>query len=440
MATGDPFETARVADLIRFTVVGADISVSTHEGGTKEFKESFTWGSIGLYARTMAGYSNARGGYIFFGVTDNPRRLVGLESKALDQFENLDQAKLTESLNDLFSPELHWVATVNDFDGKSVGIIYTFESQDKPVVAKKSYQSQNANVVEGDIIYRYNSRTERMKYPELRRVLEDAKVGEQRRMMRHVEELIRAGASNAAVLDFNSSTLLGPSGQRVLVDEELLKKISFIREGEFNEVTGAPTLKIVGEVQPATTIALGPARIIKGSLSPEDVLEDFLSQRQVTGADQYVRIVASGNTSFLPVQFYRGLQGWSHDDLISYVDTINTRSAAKKKLLERLRASDEMRLPSPTTSTQHASTVERRSFWEDLIAGKVDAAAVTGVRKAQYFAEATKSLTDDQIVAIFDPLMVVLMDIFTKYYDTDAKVADGLRRAACRIDVAMFSA
>ena len=440
MTSEDPFDASRLSDLIRTTAVGTDIAVATREGSTKEFKENFTWGSIGLYARTMAGFANARGGYIIFGVTDSPRRLVGLEPKAYEQFEHLDQAKLTESLNDLFSPEIHWVATVSDIGGKKVGIIYAFESGDKPVVAKKSYQLQNANVVEGDIIYRYNSRTERMKYPELQRVLEEAKLGEQRRMMRHVEELVRAGASNAAVLDFTSSTLLGPSGQRVLIDEGLLKQISFIREGEFDEVAGAPTLKIVGEVQPAATIALGPARVIKGALSAEDVLDDFLSQRQVTGADQYVRVVASGNTSFLPVQFYRGLEGWSHDELIDYVDAINTRSPAKKKLLQRLRSADEMRLSAPTTSTQYVSTIERRAFWEELVAGKVDGAAVTDARKAQYFAEAVRSLSDDQITAIFDTLTPVLKKIFASYYSTDAKVADGVRRAACRIDIAMFGA
>jgi hypothetical protein len=89
----------------------------------------------------------------------------------------------------------------------------------------------------------------------------------------------------------------------------------------------------------------------------------------VAGADQYVRVVASCNTSFLLVQFYRGLQGWSRDELISYVNSINTRAPAKKRLLEPLRASDEMRLPSPSAATQYASTVERRGLWQDLVTG-----------------------------------------------------------------------
>lgn len=103
-----PFSSSAKADLIRVRENGSDLHVLTRESATKEFKENFTWGSIGLYARTMAGFANARGGYILFGITDNPRRAVGLSEKARSDFDNLDQAKLTEGLNELFSPEIHW--------------------------------------------------------------------------------------------------------------------------------------------------------------------------------------------------------------------------------------------------------------------------------------------------------------------------------------------
>jgi hypothetical protein len=436
----DPFDPRSLAELIRGVQTGETVNVMTHESSTKEFKENFTWGSLGLYARTMAAYANARGGYIIFGVTDNPRQLVGLRSKSLARFDNLDQAQLTQGLNDLFSTEIHWQATIYEVvEGRTVGLIYTHESENKPVVAKTSYQLQNGNIVEGDIVYRYNSRTERIKYPELRRLLDDVKSREQRQMMRHVEELVRAGAANAAVLDFTSSTLQGPSGQRVLIDSELLNQISFIREGEFDEVAGSPTLKLVGELQAATTVALGPARVIKGALSTEDVLLDFFSQREVSGPEEYIRVIATGSTSFLPVQFYRTLAGLSNDGLIEYVSGINSRAQSKKKLLRRLENGDLKRLSPPSASTQHESTVERRAFWAELVGGNVNPIAITDVRRAQYFAEAVKSLTDEQIAAIFEPLMDSLKVIFDTYYDSDAKVADGVRRAACRIDVATFS-
>lgn len=55
----------------------------------------------------MAAFANARGGYIIFGIIDNPRLALGLNGAARDSFDNLDQARLTAGLNDIFSPELH---------------------------------------------------------------------------------------------------------------------------------------------------------------------------------------------------------------------------------------------------------------------------------------------------------------------------------------------
>ena len=95
----------------------------------------------------MAAFANARGGYLFFGVTDNPRVAVGLDAATIQEFDNLDQAKLTSGLNDIFSPELHWQLGLINVAGVTLGSIYTFEGKDKPVVAKKSYQHEGANRV-----------------------------------------------------------------------------------------------------------------------------------------------------------------------------------------------------------------------------------------------------------------------------------------------------
>lgn len=434
-----PFEQSRLDDLIRTSSAGHVVSVSTREGSTKEFKENFTWGSIGLYARTMAGFANARGGYLIFGVSDNPRQLVGLGDNALSQFDNLDQAKLTQELNELFSPELHWEIFKHQQDGKSVGLLYVHESENKPVIARKSHQQHGVILVEGDIVYRYNSRTERIKYPELLRLLDDAKSREQKTLMRHFEELVRVGAANSAILDFSASTLKGPNGQSVLIDRSLLDQISFIREGEFDEVKGSPTLRVVGDVKPATTIAVGPASVIKGALSSEDVLEDFFNRKTVVSPEQYVRVVATGATSLLPIQFYRSQKGWSDEELLQYIDDLNTRSSSRKRVADRLRSRDKMQTPPPAMSQQYPSTVQRRAIWTEFVNGNVDDSTIGNPRNAQYFAEAVKSLSDEQVAPIVDELMPAMYQIFKAFYSTDAKVAEAIRRAACRIDAAMYS-
>lgn len=425
-------------ELVRVRKSGSNLAVLTHESSAKEFKESFTWGSIGEYARTMAAFANARGGYLIFGVSDNPRFALGLSHKAVAALDNLDRARLTQELNELFSPELEWeVGFVQVAKSVKLGVLYTHESTNKPVIARKAYSGNNARILEGDILYRYNSRTERIKYPELIAILDDAKLREQRAMMTHIEGLVRAGARNAAVLDFSDSSLHGPSGRTVVLDESLIDQIKFIKEGEFDEVHGAPTLKVVGTLEPATTIAVGPERIIKAALSSDDVLGDFLAQTTVTDPKQYVRQTATGVTSFLPVHYYRRAAGMSKSDLIEFVKSVVTRSPARKKLLDRLESDSDMMVPAPSNSAQYQSTVARREFYDQLIAGDIDSSVTADEARAKNFVEAIRSLSDDELRPIANELLPILKSIFDQYYDGRSGLADPLRRAACRIDAAL---
>lgn len=146
MDAHDSFSDEAIRDFVRITNQSDYLRVVTHEGVAKEFKQSFTWGPIGLYVRTMAAFVNAHGEYLIFGVTDKPRIAKGLTDSSQISFDELDRAK----------------------------------------------------------------------FPELKQIIDDAKIREQRSMMRHVEELVKAGASNATVLDFGEATLQGPTGERVL--------------------------------------------------------------------------------------------------------------------------------------------------------------------------------------------------------------------------------
>ncbi len=85
------------------TLSPATMELAAREGSSLEFKEAFNWASKDKYAKTMAAYANNKGGYIVFGVTNHPRRLVGLAGSG---FENLDEAIVTAYLNATFAPQI----------------------------------------------------------------------------------------------------------------------------------------------------------------------------------------------------------------------------------------------------------------------------------------------------------------------------------------------
>lgn len=101
----------------------------SRESSTLEFKESFNWNSRDRYVKSMVSFANNRGGYIIFGVTDNPKVLVGLKN---NNFESFDEARITEYLNNTFSPELNFEKSNVQIKGANIGIIYVYPSTKKP--------------------------------------------------------------------------------------------------------------------------------------------------------------------------------------------------------------------------------------------------------------------------------------------------------------------
>ena len=434
-----PFAQTTLDSLVRFIEDSDAVRVKTHEGVKKEFKETFSWGSMGIYARTMASFANASGGYLIFGVTDRPRIAKGLTQRGLRNFDELDRAKFTDSLNSLFSPEIKWETRLLQLTNTiTLGLIYTFESQNKPVISRKTTSEQNARLVEGDILYRYNSQSERAKYPEVKQIIEDAKTRENRSMMEHIKQLVKAGASNAAVLDFNSGMINGSSGDRILVSEDLLKKISFIREGEFEETQGAPTLRLIGDVKPTNTIEFGHERVVLQAITTEDIISNFLDQTHGTDPVAYIKQAVSGSTSFVPVNFYRVEAEMTIPELISFIEHVNTRSQAKPRLLKRLREKDAMKLKPPSDSQQHPSTIQRRRFYNLLTSTSIPKLSFRDEKEAQNFLEAVRSLSNETIIQNNEALLRYTKKCFDVYYQAAGHIADCIRRASCRIDIAMY--
>jgi len=245
--------------------------IGSRESTTLDFKQAFhtELTSLADYAKAMASFANKEGGYLVFGVKDKPRELIGVERTHFDQF---DPAPFSEKLNEFFQPAIEWESKVYDWNGLSFGIIYTFEAKNKPVMAVKS----QGDIKSGDIYYRYNGRTERIKYAELDQLIKDKMEKERNAWKRIFDSANSIGPSNAAVMDTIAGTVSGPGGTLV-IDEALIPKIKFIREGKFNERDGAPTLKLVGDVVPVPITAIRERRVTVGQdiyiFRPTDVAQ-----------------------------------------------------------------------------------------------------------------------------------------------------------------------
>ena len=209
-----------------------------------EYKESFNFAGIGEYLRDFAAFANNQGGYIIFGITNRPRKLVGLTAKAKEQFQSIDEERISGFINEYYSPYIDWEMGAYESDGKYYGILYVHKSNNKPVICKKDHSDKLKN---GSIYYRYAGRTQVIEYAELSHIIEGRIAENNEQWVNKVRAIGDAGPSNVGILNTQKG-LIESTGRSLLIDEKLIKKINFIKEGEFDEKEGAKTLKLIGDV------------------------------------------------------------------------------------------------------------------------------------------------------------------------------------------------
>lgn len=312
---------------------GSTTTLKNRESSALEFKESFNWGSRSKYAKTMAAFSNARGGYIVFGVKPAPHTMVGINSGRMESF---DPSQITQYLNTYFSPEINWNIGATSLEGFNLAFIYTHEGVNKPTVC-----TQNGDELkEGSIYYRYSAQTSVIKYPELRLLIEEMKLMERRAWMQHLKVIGEAGPTNVGVLDTLHGKLFG-AGKPMLIDEKLLREVKLIREGSFSETDGAPTLRLVGEVRTAAGFA--KEREVPVSIHFDDLVTAFLAERELSVEDSrtYLKEVSYQSTPYIPIHFFIVRSKLSKEAAISFLkESASGSRTIRDLLIKRLSESD----------------------------------------------------------------------------------------------------
>ena len=118
------------------------------------------------YAKTLAALANNRGGYIFFGFSDD-RQVVGVDE---DAFLSYDWDRLTALAREHFQPSYRWERGMAVWKKTRIGVIYVFEAESKPIVAARDGR---ASVRQGDIYYRYRGQNQRISIGDLFGLLQE---------------------------------------------------------------------------------------------------------------------------------------------------------------------------------------------------------------------------------------------------------------------------
>lgn len=429
MVTRIPFSREDLDAIFRFSPTRQS-SLFSRENSTLEFKESFGWASLSMYLKTCVAFANARGGYLVFGVTDKLHIPVGLLGASLKAFQDMDPEKMTQSFNDYFSPEIAWEIQECELHGKTIGLMFVHESTDKPVMCIK-YLGKDLH--ESDVYYRYRAQSERIKYPELKGILETRRAEEEKLWMRHLESISRIGVRDAGVYDPRSGQVAGPGGS-FLIDESLLQGLSFIKKGEFSEVTGKPTLRLVGRLESIGSLPAG-VRVITEGIHSRDIVLAFLDQRAIPMPEEFIKSICFENSAFLPVFYYMSKAGLDWSKTVEMLNGVVCRSGSRTKLIERLETDRSEYLP---LRTGKYADVGRKHVIANSLREEEDIDGILDKDVGPYLL-AIRSLSREDVKSHSKYLRGLLKAWFVgRYNSADPTLASYIRRPICWVDEALY--
>ena len=196
--------------------------------------------------KTMNGLANNRGGYILFGVEPINRELEGLNESKINYYKNnIDSEATRGRILASCQPNMEYKHYLHKIGDKKFIVIFVPESKNKPHIFSISISNE---IKPGDIFYRYNDSIKKIQFAELSAIIENKREREQAKWMKFLGEIAKIGLDNALVIDAKNGKLITADNYQngIVLDESVLSKFKLIKEGQFNEVSGDPTLKIVG--------------------------------------------------------------------------------------------------------------------------------------------------------------------------------------------------
>lgn len=303
-------------------------------GETDEFecKEGFSLRNFSKPLRTIAGFANNRGGYLFFGVKDKPLGFA-VSGLADDRFTDTDQNKFSQTIRSVLEPTPRFRVASLKLDAMTIGVIHVEPHSAKPVIASKT----EGDVAEGAIYYRYPGETKAICYADLRTILDERDQRSREAILPMVQRLLELGPKDAMVANLADGQLEGGT-RPIIIDQQLVDRIKFIRDGEFDEKEGAETLRLVGDVNAVDLSSVMTIKTVRTELTEESIVRNFVGRVLVEEPLAYVRQASHEQTFLLPIFYYLHLAGQSREGAVADLKAHrNAKPNTAKEIIRRLK-------------------------------------------------------------------------------------------------------
>ena len=397
-----------------FQITG-DKVVNPGEGITYEFKENFNWGSKERYAKIMASFANATGGYLLFGIRDDGQ-LIGLSN---DNFETRDSADISSYLNSILAPAIRWDKFVCELGGCKIGVIKIEEANDKPIISYKN----GKEVKEGDIFFRYAAQSEKIKFSELQAIIEVGRRAYGEKLLNSLRMIIEKGPESVKLLDLNELKD-AKEDEIYLLDNSLPDpevKVHRATEGEEARGIGIKIVNVEGKAMPIKVKEFA-------NISSELIVHTFLNQMLPANFDPrgFVERLALETSGLVPLYFYIKEAGLTKDEAVEIIKNTKSTTRGRTTILKRL---------SGEEYDFHSSTYD--NTLNNLINGslKLNELQTSNVRTVlQSIRYNSKNFLEQN----WSELKGIMGFLYDEYY-MNPKFRSEIRWTICFIDKTLFS-
>jgi len=392
----------------------------SRESQRLEYKQAFDWSRKHEYAKSMAAFANNRGGFLVFGVRPKPHEMIGVNAA----FDKLDDAEVSTYLASALAPEFEWSRFSIELSGVRLGVIAVAPCKRGPVICQRN----DGDLRDGSIYYRYRAQTRQAQYPEVRRIIDDAIAQEREDLLKLLGRLVTVGPGGVALFDFQNAELMGRAGTMV-IGEDVLRKVKFVREGKLDEREGAPTLRVLADVVPVPSGAIAGVRPVEKpvAVTEQEILSAFLKQGSVGAPEVYLQQVCNELTGYMPIYFFARQAKLGLAALRTYIEENCIRPQTRRKLLAR--CNGETVAPMGSLSASSTEAEERRVAL--AAAEKGDEKILRRVKYRRLF-EAVSHLGK---VPTKPALLKVLLDLVEcEYGNLGSSDRSMLRKAVSKLD------
>lgn len=391
--------------------------LSDGETSEQECKAEFDPKKMNPLVRVIAALANNKGGFIFLGVDNAGCQVVGLPD---DKFDNTDIVRISDKVKTFLVPTPDFVKETIQIGGLNVGVLYVEKYSVPPVVVCRD----SDGLEDGSILFRYPGQSAKIKFGDLHAMLRERDQASQSVLLQSAQRLADIGTDRSLIVDTNAATM-ETSDMKLTIDRKLADQLEFIRQGEFEEVEGAPALRLVGDVKAVDADGEALERIEGRALTADGVLQAFLTKAQVRTPLDYLNVSAQVQRQWLPMFYFLNLARATKALAIEALDgTVAVYANSKANALERLRGQ---------RSAFSAASGQAVPILTKMIDG--DFADLLGEEDDRAIARAIQSLPDgfDNFEPVYD-LLLNLLDTA----GTDSAKKGGVFKASARLDELAF--